>query len=320
MEIMANRFHGRARAISVVAIVALVLFASVAARRAFGAAVGSQTFTMEFGGRARSYILHVPPGVGSSRASSATGANGDSKTAALVMVLHGATQSPESAERMSHMSQRADAQNFIAVYPRGTGRLANVPTWNAGNCCTYAMENHVDDVGFLGALIDKLERDYAIDPRRVYVTGISNGGMMAYRLACELSEKIAAIAPVEGAQDSECKPAAPVSLVVFHGTADRLLPFDGGTTRFQSDQRRMDNSVAGAISFWVKKDGCTAAPSHTESAEVHVDNYAGCKDGTGVALYAIQGGRHMWPGLPISGNHVEATDIMLKFFFAHAKQ
>ncbi len=91
MEIMANRFHGRARAISVVAIVALVLFASVAARRAFGAAVGSQTFTMEFGGRARSYILHVPPGVGSSRASSATGANGDSKTAALVMVLHGAT-------------------------------------------------------------------------------------------------------------------------------------------------------------------------------------------------------------------------------------
>ena len=216
MVIMADRFHGRARTIAVVAIVVLILFASVAVHRAFGAAGGSQTFTMEFGGRARSYILHVPAGVGSSRASAAAGAKvgvpGGAKTVALVMVLHGATQSPESAERMSRMSERADAQNFIAVYPRGTGRLANVPTWNAGNCCTYAMENHVDDVEFLGALIDKLERDYSIDRRQVYVTGISNGGMMAYRLACELSEKIAAIAPVEGAQDSECKPAAPVSL------------------------------------------------------------------------------------------------------------
>ncbi len=262
---------------------------------------------MDFAGRTRTYILHV--------AASYSAA----KPVALVMVLHGATQSPESAERMSHMSERADAQNFIAVYPRGTGRLANVPTWNAGNCCTYAMENQIDDVGFLGALIEKLEHEYSVNPRQVYVTGISNGGMMSYRLACELSDKVAAISPVEGAQDTECKPSAPVSLLVFHGTADRLVPFNGGTTPFQSGPRRSDTSVADAVSFWVKKDGCSPTPEHKESREVHVDNYSGCKDGTGVALYAIQGGHHMWPGLPISGNHVEATDIMLKFFFAHPK-
>lgn len=286
--------------------VATILFAGIAARRAF-AASGNKTLTMEFAGRSRSYILHVPPSYNSA------------KPVALVMVLHGGGQSPASAERMSHMSERSDAQNFIAVYPSGTGRLANVPTWNAGSCCTYAMENHIDDVGFLGALIDKLERDYSVNPRQVYATGISNGGMMSYRVACELSEKIAAIAPVEGAQDIECKPTAPVSLLVFHGTADRLVPFNGGTTPFQSGPRRSDNSVANAISFWTKQDGCSPTPEHKESAEVHIDNYSGCKDGTGVALYAIQGGHHMWPGLPISGNHVEATDIMLKFFFAHSK-
>jgi polyhydroxybutyrate depolymerase len=295
------------RVLSAIAIAALILFACAAAHRVFAAPGGSQTFTMDFAGRTRNYIRHVPASYSAA------------KPVALVMVLHGGGQSPESAERMSQMSERAETQNFIAVYPRGTGRLANVPTWNAGSCCTYAMENRIDDVGFLGALIEKLERDYSVNPRQVYVTGISNGGMMSYRVACELSEKIAAIAPVEGAQDSECKPTAPVSLLIFHGTADRLVPFDGGTTRFQSGPRRSDNSVANAISFWLKQDGCGAVPEHKETPEVHVDNYSGCKGGTGVALYAIQGGHHMWPGLAISGNHVEATDIMLKFFFAHPK-
>jgi polyhydroxybutyrate depolymerase len=279
------------------------------AHRVKASSANSKSVTMEFGGRTRRYILHIPPG------------HDSSKPAPLVMVLHGATQSPESAERMSRMSELADKNDFIAVYPSGTGPDADarVPTWNAGACCAYAMQNNVDDVGFLRALIDQLQRDDNIDPKRIYVTGISNGAMLSYRLACELSTKIAAIAPVEGAQDVECTPADRVSLLVFHGTADHLVPFDGGSTPFQMGSKRKDNSVAGAISFWVKKDGCSPTSEHSETAEAHTDIYSGCHDGTAVALYAIQGGHHMWPGLRISGNHVPASDIMWQFFAAHPK-
>jgi poly(3-hydroxybutyrate) depolymerase len=98
----------------------------------------------------------------------------------------------------------------------------------------------------------------------------------------------------------DCKPAERVSVIVFHGTADHLVPFRGGTTPFQASSRRSDNSVAGAISFWVNKDNCSATPRHKETSEVHMDFYSGCQDDTAVALYAIQGGRHIWPGLVIS--------------------
>lgn len=288
------------------------LFCLVVAARAFRAfayPAGSKPLTMEFGGRTRRYILHVPPG------------HDPGKAVPLVMVLHGATQSAESAERMSSMSELADKNDFIAVYPSGTGRDADarIPTWNAGNCCAYAMENHVDDVGFLRTLIEQLEREDNVDPKRVYVTGISNGAMLSFRLACELSDKVAAIAPVEGAQNVECTPAERVSVLVFHGTDDHLVPFNGGSTPFQAGSHRSDNSVAGAISFWIKRDGCSSTPKHSESTEVHTDFYSGCQDGTAVALYAIQGGHHMWPGLRISGNHVPASDIMWQFFASHPK-
>jgi polyhydroxybutyrate depolymerase len=264
--------------------------------------------TLDSGGRARAYLLHLPPRY-------------DGHTLLpLVLVLHGGGQSPESAEKMSGMSAKADQENFIAVYPSGTGRLSKAPTWNAGNCCAYAMENEVDDVAFLRALIDTLERDHATDPKRVFVTGISNGGMMSYRVACELADKIAAIAPVEGAQNVDCRPSVPVSVLVFHGTADRLVPYEGGTTKFQMGPPRTDNSVAAAVTFWVKRDGCSPVPHHEESSEVHVDTYSACKAGTSVQLYAIQGGRHIWPGTPISANHVAATDLMWTFFSQHPKR
>jgi polyhydroxybutyrate depolymerase len=177
----------------------------------------------------------------------------------------------------------------------------------------------VDDVAFIRALIDKLESDYPVDPKRVFVTGISNGAMMSYRLACELSDKIAAIAPVEGAMNVDCRPSQPVSAIVFHGTADRVVPFNGGSTPFQPAGRRTDGSVAGAVGFWVKEDACASSPARHETAEVDTTIYSGCKDGAGVALYAIQGGRHIWPGHPFSGNHVPATNLMWSFFTQHAK-
>jgi polyhydroxybutyrate depolymerase len=271
--------------------------------RAFGQS-GDKSGTLEIDGRTRNYFVHAPRSY-------------DHKTPLpVVLVLHGATQSAESAERMSGMSAKADKEMFLAVYPSGIGR---VPTWNAGACCGPAMEQKVDDVAFFRALLAKLESEYSIDSKRVFVTGISNGAMMSYRLACEMSERIAAISPVEGAQDIPCHPANPVALLVFHGTADHLVPFDGGSTPFQMGSKRSDTSVADTVAFWVKEDGCKLSPEHGETAAVHTDIYSGCKYGTAVALYAIQGGHHMWPGLQISGNDIPATDLMWTFFAAHPK-
>lgn len=286
---------------------ALLLAAALSIAVGSRAAAGTTPGSIDVDGRTRIYLLHTPPGYDRNR-----------KTP-LVLVLHGAVQNPEGAERMSGMSALSDREKFLAAYPSGTSRLRNAPTWNAGNCCGYALAYKVDDVAFIRALIDKLERDYPVDPKRVFVTGISNGAMMSYRLACELSDKIAAIAPVEGALNVDCRTPHPVSVIVFHGTADHLVPFEGGTTPFQIGERRTDRSVADAIAFWVNQDGCSSAPARDETPAVHSTIYSGCKDGAGVALYAIQGGRHMWPGRPYSGNDVPATNLMWSFFVQHPK-
>ncbi|MGB7750625.1 MAG: PHB depolymerase family esterase [Candidatus Acidiferrales bacterium] len=264
--------------------------------------------TIEIDGRTRNYFVHTPPGY--------TG-----KTPLpLVLVLHGATESANNVERLSGMSAKADQQNFLAVYPTGTGRLKNVPTWNSGACCGYAMEHKIDDVAFVRALLERVEKDYSVDPKRIYATGISNGGMMSYRLACEVSDKFAAISPVEGAQDIPCHPTSPVSVIVFHGTADHLVPFNGGSTPYQMGSVRSDASVADTVAFWVDYDACAQTPKHAETAEVHTDIYSGCRANTAVALYAIQGGHHMWPGTALSNNGVPATDLMWTFFKDHPKQ
>ncbi len=284
-------------------VVLMIVIAGLHWRRAM-AASGDQSATIDVGGRTRSYIVHTPPNY-----------NGQARLP-LVIVLHGAVQGDANAEHMSGMSALADKKTFLAVYPEGTGRA---PTWNAGNCCGYALQNNVDDIGFLRALIAKLDKDYRIDPKRIYVTGISNGAMMSYRAACEMADVVAAVAPVEGAQNVTCRPSAPVSVIVFHGTADRLVPFNGGSTPYQIGPHRTDTSVAEAVAFWVKQDGCAPTPKHEESNEVYIDTYSGCKDGTGIALYAIQGGHHLWPGTSISRVDLPATEVMWKFFAAHPK-
>jgi polyhydroxybutyrate depolymerase len=269
---------------------------------------GTESKTLEFSGQTRRYLIHRPKGY-------------DSKTPLpLVLVLHGAMQRTAGIERMSGMSAKADKENFLAAYPAGTSRSGLAPTWNAGACCGYALTHKVDDVGFLRALIDRLEHDYTVDPKRIFVTGISNGGMMSYRLACELADRIAAIAPVEGAQDLECRPSGPASVIVFHGTADHLVPYNGGRSPFQLGPVRTDTPVRSTVAFWVKQDNCSTTPKHEETRQLRIDTYSGCKDGAGVALYTIPGGHHMWPGTRLSLNHVPATDIMWSFFAAHPKK
>src|SRR5690606_38463985 len=167
----------------------------------------------------RRYVVRVPARVARSNA-----------LAPLVIVLHGGGGNASNAETMTGFTRKAEREGFIVVYPEGTAR-GRVPllTWNAGHCCGYAMEQRVDDVGFITALIDKLQSTHRIDPDRIYVTGMSNGGMMSHRLGIELSHRIAAIGPVVGAVfGDEGRPRAPVSAIMINGMLDESVPYDGG--------------------------------------------------------------------------------------------
>ena len=150
-------------------------------------APGDHTRTLEHDGRTRSYLVHVPPKYDPKRPTP------------VVLAFHGGGQQRlEQMVRFCGLNEKADKEGFIAVYPNGTGRLEQMLTWNGGNCCGYAMWNNVDDVGFTRALLDDLAKVANVDAKRVFATGISNGGIMCYRLASELSDRIAAIAPVSG--------------------------------------------------------------------------------------------------------------------------
>lgn len=275
----------------------------------------SHSGSLYIGGRTRTYFVHTPPGY-----------NG-SFPMPLVIVLHGGGGNAEGAEKMSGMSTIADRNHFLVAYPNGTGIFKDhLLTWNVGVCCGYAMKHNVDDVAFLRALLDKLEHDYAVDPKRIYVTGMSNGGMMTYLAACTLSDRVAAISPVAGALDTPCHPADPVSVIIFHGTDDAFVPFDGGVGPRQLGGPRDDKSVSYAVDFWVRRDSCNPAPARSATPDLRTDEYSGCKDGTGVILNAVVGQNHAWPGgdqmlkmLPPPNPNVHASEMMWAFFAAHPK-
>jgi polyhydroxybutyrate depolymerase len=179
----------------------------------------AQMDSVFFDGAYRHYALHFPPQYDGST------------PLPLVICLHGGFGSGLQFEEQSTLSEKSDEAGFVAVYPNGTGYLLapNLRFWNAGNCCGYAEEQNIDDVGFIEAMIDALVADYAIDATRVYSTGISNGAFMSYRLACELSDKIAAIAPVAGGMlVDECLPSSSVPIIHFQSFLDTSNPYTGG--------------------------------------------------------------------------------------------
>jgi polyhydroxybutyrate depolymerase len=277
---------------------------------------GDYEQTLTHAGRERAYTVHLPRGIG------------DEIALPLVIVLHGGGGNDDNAARMTGFSAQADKAEFIVVYPNGAGRLQDrILTWNSGNCCGYARDNNVDDVGFLRALIEQLQRDYPVNPKRIYATGISNGGMMAYRLACEMSDQLAAIAPVAGALNVECKPAQPVAVIAFHGTADQHVLYDGGVPVSKLDPRpRTDNSVAFAISFWVNQNQCAAPPQKSERGKAIIETHTNCRDNADVVLYTLKDFGHAWPqgarGTILADDpkaDISATEVMWEFFKQHPK-
>jgi polyhydroxybutyrate depolymerase len=293
--------------------VAGIVLVSLALAAAAGAATIERTVTA--GGAERSYEVDVP-----SRAAPPGGWP-------VVIVFHGGGGTAAGARTQSRMSAKGAAEGFVAVYPQGSGGIAGkLKTWNAGTCCGWAMQHRVDETAFVATLLDDLAGFVPVDARHVYATGISNGGMMAYLVACTLADRIAAIAVVAGEMTksaNDCRPARPVAVLVIHGTADRNLPFDGGPGARAVAVHEV-RSVAAAIEFWRRHNGCSEAAASERDGALVRTRYLQCRDGADVELVAIEGGGHSWPGgermarfLDPPSNALDATAEIWRFFARH---
>ncbi len=276
--------------------------------------LGSETDT-------RHVIVHIPP------------AYDGSLELPLLIVLHGGAGNGQQIQRLT---EDADEYGFVVAYPDGSGRLGDrLLTWNAGHCCGYALTSQVDDVAFIDLLIDRLLDRYSIDPDRVYFTGISNGGMMAYRAGAELPRKVAGIAPIAGSIGGRVtengfelipdKPGPPVSVIAFHGMQDQHVLYEGGPSPMDIDGGRVDISVEESINFWVDANGCDLQPETETQTDgnILIDTYSGCDGGVEVVLVTIVDGGHAWPGASrglVSDQptkDISANEMMLEFFLAH---
>lgn len=260
----------------------------------------------------------------------------------LVIVLHGRGANGESMELLTRngFNKIADTENFIVVYPDGAGM-----TWNDGRKDQKAIDRahleNIDDVGFISALIDLMIKDYGACRDKVFVTGLSNGAIMAYRLACELSERIAAVAPVDGNIPrtfcNECRPAKAVSLMAVNNTLDPLVPYEGGVIQSGLTKHDLGKviSTAESIRFWVQRNNCNPVPDKEEISfndspgglRVSKESYHDGTGGTEVVLVTIHGGGHTWPGgvqyMPerIIGKtcrNYNATEEIWSFFKEHS--
>ena len=270
----------------------------------------------------RTYLVHVPPQAKAG------------KPLPVVLMFHRALTHGEGMVRFTGLSDKGDQAGFVVVYPNGTGRLERMLFWNGGNCCGYAQSHDVDDVGFVRALLDHLASEIKVDPKRVFATGISNGAILCYHLADQLSDRIAAIAPVSGTMGAEtCHPKHPVSVIHFHGTADEFVPFAGG--KGSKGVGMVDFfSVEHSIQNWVKADGCPGEPTTTrlpqragDPTSVVRKAYGPGNEGAEVVLYQIEGGGHTWPGHPLAVGFlgkatetISANDLMWEFFQRHPRQ
>jgi polyhydroxybutyrate depolymerase len=273
---------------------------------------------VKIGGRARSFLVHVPPSYK------------QGTPVPLVLNFHGGGGNAQDQQKNSKMDAVADKNGFIVAYPNGSGALRHrFLSFNAGMCCGYAIKNNVDDVSFVRAMLDDLERAYSIDRMRTYSTGFSNGAIFSHRLGCELADRIAAIGPVSGPIGiPNCSPSRPVSVLYFHGTADPAAPYEGGNKKaLVGDEMHTYVSARETITGWAKRDRCQLEPQVTfRQGAVTCESYPGCAGDASVTLCTVQGGGHTWPGgeTTISertvgprNRDVSASDMLWQFFSTH---
>ena len=221
---------------------------------------------------------------------------------------------------------KADQAGYVVVFPNGFSRLSSgkLATWNAGHCCAAARDTNADDVGFIRAIVANLSAQPGIDAQRMYASGRSNGGMMAYRLACEMPEVFKAIVAVAGTDNTQsCTPKSPVSVLHIHAKDDERVLFNGGAGR-KSKQVTEYVSVPDTVAKWVQLNGCAAPPKRVlEVAGAYCEAYSGCRGGTEVKLCVTETGGHAWPGgeKPRGGGRgataISATELAAEFFSSH---
>ena len=251
---------------------------------------------LEHQGRDRRYLVHVPR-------------PGDAAVARpVVLVLHGAAGDAVENRKWLDLDGVADREGFVTVYPDGTGPFGErLHMWNSGTCCGSAQWNSVDDVGFLLAVLDDVAARTPIDATRVYVTGLSNGGMMAYRIAAEASDRIAAIAPVAGGRVAVLDDrvhAMPVMHV--HSIDDPVVPFAGGETTILPLVYSIPHPpVEEVVREWALHDHCPSTPVETTpeggaspKQSATRMTWGPCTGGTEVVLWRLRGSGHVWPGSP----------------------
>ncbi|MDD5571757.1 MAG: T9SS type A sorting domain-containing protein [Bacteroidales bacterium] len=262
----------------------------------------AQVDSFLYGGVMRNYITHLPPGYT------------QGQHLPLVINIHGYTSNASQQQMLSGFDNISDTANFIVVYPNGINN-----GWNAG----INVNATIDDVGFLSALIDTFYKEYGINLNRVYATGMSNGGFMSQRLACELSNRMAAIASVAGTIGTSnskftCNLSRIVPVMHIHGTSDAIVNYNGST---------FGTSVDSTIEFWVQKDACPLTPIVTQFPDVNTGDgstitkyyYGLCQDSSEVVLLKVNGAGHCWPGSPFIACNMDtlASIEIWNFFNKH---
>ena len=255
--------------------------------------------SLQVGNLTRLYDLHVP--------STYT----PEEPLPLVIAFHGAGGDGRAMEQFTGLSQLAEQEKFIVVYPDAIARH-----WDSRRRVQPEVNN---DIGFISALIDELGQQYNLDRNRIYATGFSNGGMFAHRVACELSDKIAASAAVAASMPENlsrtCQPTEPIPMLMIHGTNDPVVPY--------GSPGRALLSLEDTVKFWSSHNSC--APDAMKDTlpttpAVRLDTYQQCANETTVMLYTVEGGEHTWPksqaeaDKPEAPNGINATTIIWDFF------
>lgn len=281
-------------------------------------APGDYRLSLEHGGLTRRYLVHVPRSYRAGR------------PVPLVVAFHG------GGGGMEHMANDAsyglitqsERAGFVAVFPNGDSRLPSgmLATWNAGACCAAARDRNIDDVGFVRRMLEDLGTLLSVDTERVYAIGMSNGAMMAYRLACDLPEKFRAIAAVAGTDNTlACQPAARVAVVHIHARNDTHVLFGGGAGQDAFRDRSQVTeftSVPETVARWTARNACTGAPQRVlDVPGAHCERYRPCADGAEVQLCVTETGGHSWPGAErvrrgkeAASQAMSANDVMWDFF------
>lgn len=256
--------------------------------------------TITHDGGTREYIIHIP------------GSYDGSSDVPLLFCFHGYTSSANTIMSYSKFNTISNNNGFIVVYPQGTLLDGNTH-WNVGG---WTLNSTTDDVGFTDALLDTLINDYSIDIKKVYSTGMSNGGYMSFLLACQLSDRFAAIASVTGSMTIQtynaCSPTHPMPVMQIHGTADGTVPYNGSSS--------WTKSISSVLTYWTTNNNCNTSPTNTlientntsDGSTVEHIVYSNCTNCARVEHYKVIGGDHDWPG--VWGNmDINASNLVWEF-------